>query len=166
MGSSEYYSYPALTRYFDHIQTRPTVRKSAEALTPPFSLVVFDLDNAPKMDRSAELKRKEKGANENVKATTVIGDTARQDEGKSKKKEKKDNPAVEETKQKRSGAGKGVTSGDDNAEPVPSMIDLRVGHIVDGMPSFSLQFPSPIRFLFLPVQKHPDADGLYVEVNL
>jgi len=40
--------------------------------------------------------------------------------------------------------GKAPASAPEDSTPIPSMIDLRVGHIID-------------------VKKHPDADGLYVE---
>ncbi|KAF8908966.1 hypothetical protein CPB84DRAFT_1813217 [Gymnopilus junonius] len=51
----------------------------------------------------------------------------------------------EERKKQRSGIqGHVKTPAADEGEPVPSMIDLRVGHIID-------------------VIKHPDADGLYIE---
>ena len=49
MQPAQYYTHPAVTRYFDHIQNRPAVRKSAEPLAPAFSLIPFDLENAPKL---------------------------------------------------------------------------------------------------------------------
>ncbi|KAF6757520.1 hypothetical protein DFP72DRAFT_891358 [Ephemerocybe angulata] len=55
------------------------------------------------------------------------------------KKEKKPKAAAEGAAAPANTEGKKA-----EGEPVPSMIDLRVGHIVD-------------------VQKHPDADGLYIE---
>lgn len=139
---AQYYSHPAVTRYFDHIQTRPSVRKSAEALAPAFSLVTIDLEGAPKAERKAEppkekkkkaaatptesgastpasKQRKAQPATETAKATES-GASA----GKAQKKEKKEKkPAEESKKGNRAPAG-------DAGEPVPSMIDLRVGHIV------------------------------------
>ncbi|KAI0335930.1 nucleic acid-binding protein [Cubamyces sp. BRFM 1775] len=155
---AQYYSHPAITRYFDHIQHYPSVRKAAEPLAPAFSVVQFDLENAPHQERKAEPpKKKEKtkaapaAPEGEAPAAAVKADKAEkkakkaeegdkaaeqgQKEGKAQKKEKKaKEPKPQEDKKKAEDAG----------EPVPSMIDLRVGRIVD-------------------IKKHPDADGLYVE---
>ena len=137
----DYYSHPALTRYFDHIQYRPTVRKSADALSPPLPVVHFDLDNAPKIERKAEpTKKKEKATKPadcaqsgDIKAPSADG-SAKEGGSKSQKKEKKvdGTPAQDGGKKRTGGPGKGAATVED-AEPVPSMIDLRVGHIVDSM---------------------------------
>ncbi|EGN98402.1 hypothetical protein SERLA73DRAFT_56560 [Serpula lacrymans var. lacrymans S7.3] len=148
----QYYSHPALTRYFDHIQSRPSVRTAAEALSPAFSVVAFDLDNAPAPERKAEpSKKKEKApkaqASESVAAKepekAAEADAKPQKEKKEKKEKKKDAAPTEESGKKKAGGG-GKAPAEDAGEPVPSMIDLRVGHIID-------------------IKKHPDADGLYVE---
>nr|KAH9891619.1 hypothetical protein C8Q73DRAFT_801198 [Cubamyces lactineus] len=155
---AQYYSHPAITRYFNHIQHYPSVRKAAEPLAPAFSVVQFDLENAPHQERKAEPPKKEKAKaapaapeGEAPAAAPAKADKAEkkakkaeegdkaaeqsQKEGKSQKKEKKaKEPKPQEDKKKAEDAG----------EPVPSMIDLRVGRIVD-------------------IKKHPDADGLYVE---
>ncbi|KAL5520116.1 hypothetical protein ACEPAG_1776 [Sanghuangporus baumii] len=58
-----YYLHFAVTRYLDHIQTQPSVRRAADALAPVFAFVTFDPDYVPmpKMQRKAELpKKKEK----------------------------------------------------------------------------------------------------------
>lgn len=138
---AQYYSHPAVTRYFDHIQSAPSVRQSAEALAPAFSLVEFDIENAPKPERKAEPpKKKEKKVEQVAEAVTGAAVTVKDKvaavvtdakPGKEKKEKKKD-------------AVKAPAAGEDAGEPVPSMIDLRVGHIVD-------------------IKKHPDADGLYIE---
>ncbi|ETW81567.1 hypothetical protein HETIRDRAFT_318800 [Heterobasidion irregulare TC 32-1] len=156
---SQYHSHPALTRYFDHVQTRPSVRKSAESLSPAFSLVPIDLSNTPAIERkAAEPKKKEKASKadaapapekqEKLAAAEVKksdpGEGKTQKKDKKEKKEKKEGAAeAGEGKKKVAGGGKAAPA-EDAGEPVPSMIDLRVGHIVD-------------------VKKHPDADGLYVE---
>ncbi|KAI0086542.1 hypothetical protein BDY19DRAFT_894826 [Irpex rosettiformis] len=164
----QYYAQPALTRYFDHIQNQPTVRKSADALAPAFSLVQFDLENAPKIERKAdppkEKKKKAEGAplvekaasssneksakkEKNEKPAPVApaeGAVAEAKEGKSQKKEKKEKKPAEEGSSSKKGGKSAPAAAEDAGDPVPSMIDLRVGHIVD-------------------VMKHPDADGLYVE---
>lgn len=48
---------------------------------------------------------------------------------KEKKEKKKDSGTADG---KKAGGGKAATVAEDAGEPVPSMIDLRVGHIVDG----------------------------------
>lgn len=54
-------------------------------------------------------------------------------EGKTGKKEKKEAAAKgEEGGKKKGGAASKAAVAEDAGEPVPSMIDLRVGHIVDG----------------------------------
>lgn len=59
-------------------------------------------------------------------------------EGKAQKKDKKEKekkPATDEAGKKKAGGGGKNAPAEDAGEPVPSMIDLRVGHIVDS------QFP-------------------------
>ena len=148
---AQYFSHPAITRYFDHVQNRPSVRQAAEALAPAFSLVTFDLENAPKQERKAEPpKKKEKAPPAAAAATTsdapvakTKGDKAAkakegdkvaekkdgaEKEGKAQKKEKK----AKEPKEPKAAEKK--PAAEDAGEPVPSMIDLRVGHIVDSKP--------------------------------
>ncbi|KAI0648084.1 nucleic acid-binding protein [Trametes meyenii] len=167
---AQYYTHPAITRYFDHIQHRLSVRKAADPLAPSFSVVQFDLENAPHQERKAEPPKEKKKAKAApaVEAETPVakadkGDqavskpnkkakksedgekaneqgTKGEKEGKAQKKEKK----PKEPKTADSGDKKKGPATEEAGEPVPSMIDLRVGHIVD-------------------IKKHPDADGLYVE---
>jgi len=158
----QYYSHPSLTRYFDHIQSSPPVRKSADTLTPDFSFVSLDIDNAPKSERKIEAPKKKEKSLANKPEDAVkpkaasradikdlplpaenVTPTADPGKGQKAKKEKpkKDASVPAEESSKKVGAKNAVV---ENEEPVPSMIDLRVGHIVD-------------------IMKHPDADGLYVE---
>ncbi|KAG1906416.1 uncharacterized protein F5891DRAFT_1181828 [Suillus fuscotomentosus] len=119
------YDYPAVTRYFDHIQTRPSVLAAASALSPPFSLVSFDFSSAPPIERKVDApKKKEKAA--------AVAEQAERTPVAAREKEKASAPA----------GSKAVA--EDAGEPVPSMIDMRIGHIVD-------------------VKKHPEADSLYIE---
>ncbi|KAI6114042.1 hypothetical protein F5141DRAFT_1187707 [Pisolithus sp. B1] len=158
---SQYYATPAITRYFDHIQLKPSVLSAARALSPAFSLVTFDLDSAPKIERKAELpKKKEKPPKptdqqpqgtenaENVRDTEVSkeGATKPPKEKKEKKEKNKDTGAATQAEgsKKKGGTAPANKPAEDDGEPVPSMIDMRVGHIVD-------------------VKKHPDADSLYIE---
>ncbi|TFK91134.1 nucleic acid-binding protein [Polyporus arcularius HHB13444] len=155
---AQYYSHPAITRYFDHVQSRPSVRKAAESLAPAFSVVSFDLENAPHQERKAEPPKKK----EKAPASKAEGDKAAAPAPKAEKAAKADKAAAKEQKgeqgekaaegkaqkkekkAKEPKAAEKKPAAEDAGEPVPSMIDLRVGHIVD-------------------IKKHPDADGLYVE---
>ncbi|KAH7928395.1 nucleic acid-binding protein [Leucogyrophana mollusca] len=149
---TQYYSTPALTRYFDHIQTRPSVREAAQALTPAFSLVALAIDSAPALERKIEpSKKKEKAPKVQdqpavTKEVEPIPDSKEEKVSKDKApkdKKKATAPAGDAGKKKSAPAG-GKVEAEDAGEPVPSMIDMRVGHIID-------------------VKKHPDADGLYIE---
>ncbi|KAH8998577.1 nucleic acid-binding protein [Lactarius akahatsu] len=155
---AQYHSYPSLSRYFDHIQSRPSVRKSAEALSPAFDLVRLDFSTAPPIERKAlEAKKKEKPSKPAEKDAaptstpaaieSAVVKKAGGSEGKPPKtKEKKQGAAAEKDGKKTAADnGKATPAGaEDAGPPIPSMIDLRVGHIID-------------------VKKHPDADSLYVE---
>ncbi|KAI0785257.1 hypothetical protein C8Q75DRAFT_723216 [Abortiporus biennis] len=151
---AQYYSHPALTRYFDHIQTRPSVRKSADSLAPAFSLVTFDLENTPKIERKADppKQKKEKAAakGQDSPAPSTPAEASKEAPAaaKKEKKEKKEKKPTESGASTPGGKGKGgdkaAAAAADSGEPVPSMIDLRVGKILD-------------------IKVHPDADGLYIE---
>ena len=167
-----------MTRYFDHIQCRPPIRASAESFGDAFKLLAFDLENAPKTERKTEPpKKKEKASKETVSASaqnSAIESTTKkasnsstpsQEPGKDRKDKHKAAAAAEPVNSKGSNSKKGNAAkppADD--EPVPSMIDLRVGHIVDG------EFPIILCHRLISTRnyhtviKHPDADGLYVEV--
>ncbi|KAF9046440.1 hypothetical protein BJ165DRAFT_1471755 [Panaeolus papilionaceus] len=148
----QYYALPSVTRYFNHIQSNASVRSESG---DDFPEVPLDLDNAPKAERKVEpVKRKEKApTSEKIastltesKAATTSAPEAPEKPQKKEKKEKKKEGTPEAGGAKDAGSKKGGAKAPaaDEGEPVPSMIDLRVGHIVD-------------------VIKHPDADGLYVE---
>ncbi|KDR82682.1 hypothetical protein GALMADRAFT_238170 [Galerina marginata CBS 339.88] len=157
MDSSQYYAVPSLTRYFDHIQSRTSVRASAESLGEAFQVIPFDLVTAPKLERKAEPSKKKEKA---PKAPTDAGEkpatkapepstlSAPSDKPQQREKKEKEQvaPQVGDSNRtvgnKKGGGGKAPAP--DEGEPVPSMVDLRVGHIID-------------------VIKHPDADGLYIE---
>ncbi|KAJ7212123.1 hypothetical protein GGX14DRAFT_621908 [Mycena pura] len=148
----QHFAHPSVTRYFDHIQSCAPVRTAADALAPAFAPVVFDFTRAPRVERKTEApKKKEKkpltAEALEVSAAVAVPSEGRSSaqEGKAQKKEKKDAAGLKDDaggKKKGGGPAKAVAA--DDGEPVPSMIDLRVGHIVD-------------------IMKHPDADGLYVE---
>ncbi|KAK7469213.1 G4 quadruplex nucleic acid binding protein [Stygiomarasmius scandens] len=153
----EYYSHPSVTRYFDHIQSSPPVRNQAEA-TSSFPVITFNFADAPKIEHPTEAPKKKEKAPKDADAPSTSGKAANKpqdgDASKKEKKEKKEKTKEKEATgaeagKKESGKKDGKKGGnkpvpEDEGEPVPSMIDLRVGHIVD-------------------VQKHPDADSLYIE---
>ncbi|KAG6820183.1 hypothetical protein H0H93_004314, partial [Arthromyces matolae] len=148
---TSYYAIPSLTRYFDHIQWSQSVRPHNTA----FSVVEFDLANAPAPERKAEPpKKKEKKpatpATENstpatpAAATAAAAASADKPQKTEKKEKKKKEPSAEQSGKKAEKAP--AAAAEDSGEPVPSMIDLRIGRIVD-------------------IKKHPDADSLYVELQ-
>ena len=141
---AQYHSYPSLSRYFDHIQSRPTVRKSAEALSPTFDLIHLDFSTAPPIERKAlEAKKKEKPskAAEQVAAPTStpaaidspVTKKAARSEGKPPKTKEKQGAAPEKVGKKTvADNGKATATSEDAGPAIPSMIDLRVGHIIEG----------------------------------
>ncbi|KNZ81265.1 hypothetical protein J132_02036 [Termitomyces sp. J132] len=140
----QYYAIPSLTRFFDHIQSLPSVRSSGTA----FSTVVIDIENAPALERKAEPPKKEKKSTtatvpENAAAPALASDASAAPTQKAQKTEKKEKKKKEGSAEQ-SGKKAANAPAVDDGEPVPSMIDLRIGKIVD-------------------IMKHPDADSLYVE---
>jgi aminoacyl tRNA synthase complex-interacting multifunctional protein 1 len=151
MQPQQYYSYPSLTRYFDHIQHRPAIREPVDSQAPILPIIVFDLAGAPKSERKPQQpKKKEKAVVSDQAASAPKASKAKKDvplpavaaegqdspasaEGKQQRKEKKEkkkpNPAGNEAGK---AGGGSKAAAEDSGEPVPSMLDLRVGHIVDG----------------------------------
>ncbi len=142
------------------------MRKSAEALAPAFDLVPLDFSAAPPIERKAlETKKKEKPpkTTENNASPAASANKAEGSEAKPvKKKEKQDAIVGKNEKKKAADKPKATsTATEDAGSLMPSMIDLRVGHIVEGTSAY--QFSRAFAHC-RPVKKHPDADGLYVEV--
>ncbi|CAE6415046.1 unnamed protein product [Rhizoctonia solani] len=170
LSTQIHYTRPSLTRYIDHIQNLPALRASTVAP----QLIDFKLDEAPKPERKAppakekkpkaegapaatgedkkkakEDKKKEKGlAPVDPPASTAPGDASFAEvaapAGKKEKAPKGEGKKGGDKKDKPAPGEKKPAVAADSGDPVPSMIDLRVGKIVH-------------------VEKHPDADGLYVE---
>jgi aminoacyl tRNA synthase complex-interacting multifunctional protein 1 len=116
------------------------VRKSAEAVAPAFDLVPLDFSTAPRIERKAleTTKKKEKlpKSSESGASPTPAANKAERSEVKpGKKKEKQDAVAGKDEKKKKAADSPKATSAatEDTGSPVPSMIDLRVGHIIEGM---------------------------------
>jgi aminoacyl tRNA synthase complex-interacting multifunctional protein 1 len=114
------------------------VRKSAEAVAPTFDLVPLDFSAAPPVERKAlETKKKEKppkSTENSASSTPATASRAERSEVKApKKKEKQDAAAGKDEKKKAADSPKATSAAaEDAGSPIPSMIDLRVGHIVEG----------------------------------
>ncbi|KAF8319770.1 nucleic acid-binding protein [Clavulina sp. PMI_390] len=161
---AQYYVLPALTRYIDHIQNLPSVLAVRASTSGPDAVpapITFDLEGAPKKERVVEVKEKKPkkeaaaaSGSTPAPATPAAAPAAEgaAPAGKAGKKEKK--AAAEggataaggapKEKKAKGGAAPAPAAAADAGEPSPSMIDLRVGKIIE-------------------VKRHPDADGLYVE---
>lgn len=120
---------------------------------PPFHLISIDIENAPKPTRSSEVsKKKEKVAKAEVVATPVKYEDATTPTGPAATKEIRKEKDKKESKQKKSEAAGTVDIGkstikrgdtpvtNESTVPVPSMIDLRVGHIIDGIAALPSRF--------------------------
>jgi aminoacyl tRNA synthase complex-interacting multifunctional protein 1 len=113
------------------------VRKSAEALAPAFDIVPLDFSTAPRIERKAlDTKKKEKPP-KSTENSTSLAPAAKKAEGLEskpvKKKEKKDAASGKDEKKKATEKPKAIPAATEDAgSPIPSMIDLRVGHIVEG----------------------------------
>ncbi|UOH81896.1 methionine-tRNA ligase, beta subunit [Cryptococcus neoformans] len=164
---TEHATLPAVLRYFLHIQSLPSVSSARSELPNAYPTVEIDLSTLPAPERKApapKVKKEKKApaaesapaaaegaaasvtgavsaaagtiaeaatnAAESVKEA-VVGKPEK-DGKKKEKKEKKEKPAK---------APKPVA---EVIGPIPSMIDMRVGKVLD-------------------VKRHPDADSLYVE---
>ena len=112
------------------------MRKSAEALAPAFDFVPLDFSTAPRIERKAlDTKKKEKPpkSTENSSSPAPVANKTEGSETKPvKKKGKQDAVAGKEEKKKAAEKPKTTPATEDAGSPIPSMIDLRVGHIVEG----------------------------------
>ncbi|KAH8922192.1 nucleic acid-binding protein [Atractiella rhizophila] len=146
-------SYSSLTRHFVTIQSLPSLSSLLTEFFNPSS-VSIDLDDVPVVERPKEVKEKKpkkadtssaaapaKEAEKKAGAAETVKVEKEGNNGEKKekpKKEKKEQPA------KASGGGGSAGKAADVGPPMPHMIDLRIGKIVE-------------------VKRHPDADSLYVE---
>lgn len=108
------------------------------ALGDLYKAVPLDLDNIPKLERKFEsLKKKEKPAAVSKEPETqAIPKSSNSASAPGEKKQKKGKEvATQATLSSSTNSGNtkkgGKTPVEDDGEPLPSMIDLRVGHIVD-----------------------------------
>ena len=148
MSREDYYAVPAVTRYYNHVQHLKPVTEARTLLRDtPYLLVEFDLENMPPIERKTETKEK-KSKKESPKTSEAVEPkvvkasegaqtetseaketgaaiAAPIDSGKKAKKEKKEKaPQAADNKKAKAPA--------EPTSPVPSMIDLRVGKVLEG----------------------------------
>ena len=120
---------PAVTRFFDHIQSSLPIRSSAAFFSDSYSIILFSLQNAPKLERSLDAsKKKDKSPKTITETVAETVPTLYQHRDKGKKKERGE---LETTSTPATNKKQGKAAAEDDGDPVPSMIDLRVGRIVD-----------------------------------
>lgn len=124
---------PSLTRHFDLVQHSPILSKIFSSKT-----VSIDHDNVPFVTRKAEAKPKKEKAPKD--STAQAADKPKE----SAKQQGKGAGEGKPKKEKKEKASAAVAQPPADSRPAPHMIDLRVGKIVK-------------------VERHPDADSLYVE---
>ncbi|KLT45221.1 nucleic acid-binding protein [Cutaneotrichosporon oleaginosum] len=156
---------PAVLRYFLHIQEQAGVKAAQKELPNAFPPVDIDVSSLAAPVRVAPPPKVKKEKKEGAAAEGKKDKKADKAEKKDKadKTEKKDKaakadkevpaaaaaaaegaPKEGKKKEKKEKAPKAPTAPATPAIPMPSMIDLRVGKVLD-------------------VKRHPDADSLYVE---
>jgi aminoacyl tRNA synthase complex-interacting multifunctional protein 1 len=113
------------------------VRKSAEALAPAFDVVPLDFSTAPRIERKAlDTKKKEKPPKSTENSASLAPATNRAESSETKpvkKKEKQGAVAGKDEKKKAAERPKANPAATEDAGSlIPSLIDLRVGHIVEG----------------------------------
>ena len=112
------------------------MRKSAEALAPAFDFVPLDFSTAPIIERKGlNTKKNEKSPKpaENSVSPAPTANKAEGSETKPVKKKEKQAVAGKDEKKKATEKQKATPAATEDAgSPIPSMIDLRVGHIVEG----------------------------------
>ncbi|RSH86670.1 G4 quadruplex nucleic acid binding protein [Apiotrichum porosum] len=143
---------PAVLRYFLHVQDLASVQAAQKELPNAFPAVDVDVSSLPAPVRVAPTPKVKKEKKDKAAAT----EGAAPAEGKKEKKDKAakaegaapaagtETPKDGKKKEKKEKAPKAPTAPATPAVPLPSMIDLRVGKVLD-------------------VKRHPDADSLYVE---
>ncbi|KIR28617.1 methionine-tRNA ligase, beta subunit [Cryptococcus deuterogattii LA55] len=159
---------PAVLRYFLHIQSLPSISSARSELPNAYPTLEIDLSTLPAPERKApapKVKKEKKAAapaaesvpaaegaaasvagavsaatGAVIEAATNAAETVKDSVvGKSEKDAKK-----KEKKEKKEKPAKAPKPAAEVTGPMPSMIDMRVGKVLD-------------------VKRHPDADSLYVE---
>lgn len=154
-GKEVQHAYPSLTRYTAHIASLPAVRAAAAkaALSVPQFTPIYE--GLPKIQRVDPAKEKAEKAKAKEAKAAAAGTPAQGPKEKKDKEPKTEGPTAaaaapasgegkKEKKEKKEKAPKQPKAPAAPARLLPSFVDLRVGKIVD-------------------VQRHPDADSLYLE---
>lgn len=151
---AEQHASPSVARYVSHLSNLPQVNKAANAAQLGFAPFEPIYEGMPTIQRAKpeDLKKAKKANKEAAAAADGQKKEApqqqqQQDQPKKEKKEKKEKAPKEAKAGGGGGGGKkggAAAAAADTTGPIPSQIDLRVGKIVS-------------------VEKHPDADALYLE---
>ncbi|PWY99418.1 nucleic acid-binding protein [Testicularia cyperi] len=151
--AKEQHANPSLVRYVSHLSNLPQVAAASSSAQLGFAAFEPVYEGMPAIQRATpeDLKKEKKANKEATKKAeadaTVVKEGAEKKEQKKKEKKEK---APKEAKAGGGGGGGGKKGGaaaaaaSESTGPIPSQIDLRVGKIVS-------------------VEKHPDADALYLE---
>ncbi|WFD34652.1 G4 quadruplex nucleic acid binding protein [Malassezia cuniculi] len=137
------HAHPSLVRYFSHM----AYLARGVDLDPPVEPFEPAFEGFPRIVRAAPVKEKKAAAKEQGKEPAAQqGKEQSKDEGKEPVKEegKQGKSKKDKSEKKAKNGGGGGAAAPAAEPPVPSMVDLRVGKIVE-------------------VGKHPDADALYLE---
>lgn len=118
------------------MQRQPAIRKAADKSEYKFTLINFDLENLPPLVRLSEpYKRKvtKQSVAYNSEMPLLLSKSERNINEREEKRKEYDitSGTAEVTKRTDSGVRK-APAAEDAGDPLPSMIDLRVGHIIDG----------------------------------
>lgn len=140
--------HPSVTRHFDFIQHHSSIRNALGGnLSTELPLVAIDVSNVPEPERkpiAAEKKIKaSKNPNAGVTPESMKSSAPIQNDRPIGSEKQKAGPDKKEKKKDGGGDGKKATPAA-AGPPMPHMIDMRIGKIIH-------------------VEKHPDADSLYVE---
>lgn len=145
--------HPSVTRHFDLIQNMESVRQAlAQDQSLSLPLVSIDVADVPEVERKAPVvEKKEKIAKVSTADGTAVQNNPQSsvpapDESKKSAGTEKQKSNTEKKEKNKGGDGgdkkKAAPAAD--GPPMPHMVDMRVGKIIH-------------------VEKHPDADSLYVE---
>lgn len=167
LPASEQHAHPSVSRYVSHLSQLYPSGEAIKAWEPTYEGMPPIQRKDPAQDKKEKSKAKAEaaaGASKDAKkqgkpevaaaagAAAAAAAGGAEGSGKASKKEKKEKNAAAagaageggKKKEKPAKGGGGGGAAAEPSVPIPSMIDLRVGKIVD-------------------IQKHPDADALYLE---
>ncbi|KAH9823237.1 hypothetical protein DFH28DRAFT_881089 [Melampsora americana] len=146
-------NHPSITRHFDFIQNYPSVKSTIETQTLKLPNLQINVEDVPEIQRTqvVPVKKEKKetksnpqqASNETSKPIQETHSNVKGGSGEGHPSSKKKSEKKKEEKDGKKSVGS-VSSAVVEGPPMPHMIDMRVGKIIH-------------------VEKHPDADSLYVE---